>query len=339
MTKKAAKRKDEDKTSARFLCNFLPRYIGQKMEREESGIEMVRNAQYATQATTHHQTLSSTPHVRTGIHLPTNGDLVPEPQSIRSHICHPLLPSNVSPITHMFFLTLYDTLIILILTLHIVAFASNIAPSLAFCSTPAAINYPPWAFHDSSGTDWTDGSYAKDSMGMDRGGRKVQLGMRERCQRINWGISTAGGWGCGGAAMLAALHVAGLGMRMWEVWGPEGSRDVEKRKHGMEEEGLDRSMETRLKEEEWENAPKDINIQTHATRPHVLSSSVSTPSAHPTTISEEEHNIGVRERDKRSAGQERRTEYKSESKSSEDLPTSSIRQAKWMETLLECLVP
>lgn len=172
---------------------------------------------------------------------------------------------------------------------------------------------------------------APDSTGLGVRGRKMQLSMRERCQRIVWGINTAGGWACAGAAVLAALHVGAFGVRMWGVWRGEYGGEEEDMLGEEHFASMGRGME------EWEYAPREVDVRTRAVRPHI-SSRTSSAAQQPTTISEEEHSTGVRV-GRKNIRQRTRVETKSKSRGSEDEAPHSTGQTKWMETLLECLVP
>ena len=110
-------------------------------------------------------------------------------------------------------LTTFDLLTILILTLHTIFFFTALRPNLLFCYTPAARAYPSWAFHDSSSSS---SAGDKQEWRKPPWERKTQLSLVERCERVNWNMWVAGGFGTAGVVVVGGLHAVMLGVRAWE---------------------------------------------------------------------------------------------------------------------------
>ncbi|OAL45910.1 hypothetical protein IQ07DRAFT_207148 [Pyrenochaeta sp. DS3sAY3a] len=207
---------------------------------------------------------------------------------------------------------------ITLLSLHIFSYFSNIKPSIAFCSTPAVLHYPNWAFHHHS-SDWRKGSE-----------RPPQLSMKARCERINWNIHVAGGFSAAVAAILATLHACAVGLRIWhcitQAW----------RKHSTQTRRSDtspREEDEGIELDDWHHPPRDVDIAIRPQPPPTDRSDPPQPqtAARPATISEEERGIG-------SIRQRRRRVSKSKS-SIARARLVALEEAKWAEALLECLVP
>ncbi|KAF1846078.1 uncharacterized protein K460DRAFT_119734 [Cucurbitaria berberidis CBS 394.84] len=240
------------------------------------------------------------------------------PPPTKPHTYHPLLSNHLTPTERLILQTIWDTMMITILSLHIFSFFSNIAPSRAFCYTPAALQYPDWAFHDSA-LDWKKGKEA----------RPPQLGMKERCERINWSLHSAGGFSSAGAAVLAALHLVALVCRVGEHMRLRLERwmmDTKLQQNAEVGRGRGQS-----ESDKWgQQTPRDIDIHARGIHDHIPSESHTTTDQ-PTTLSEEEQNTGLRQR-KRPALEER-TGENGLSK------LDALEQSMWSAALLECLLP
>ncbi|CAO2649699.1 Nn.00g009910.m01.CDS01 [Neocucurbitaria sp. VM-36] len=240
---------------------------------------------------------------------------MPPPPPTKSRTNHSLLSRQLTPTEHMLLSTIWDALMITILSLHIFSFFTNIAPSLAFCYTPAALNYPNWAFHDTD-TNWRNSTE-----------RPPKLGMKERCERINWSIHSSGGFSTAGAAVLAALHFLAS---LWRVGG--AARPWVRRRWA--DSISEHSQDGERGGVKWALDRRDDHISgdMDVVDPRA-SADYSQASGHATSISEEEQNTGLKQRRKASSSSEHRNG------TGEKTRTGPTDPCMWIEALLECLLP
>ncbi|KZM27779.1 hypothetical protein ST47_g1074 [Ascochyta rabiei] len=108
---------------------------------------------------------------------------------------HPFLHPRLPPTAQLALLTLFDLLMLSILTAHIATYIVSLPTALAFCYMPAVLAHPDYEFGDTN----------------------VLLSMRDRCIGLNVDIHVAGGFAVFMAIVLGLLHLAALAARIWAV--------------------------------------------------------------------------------------------------------------------------
>jgi hypothetical protein len=217
---------------------------------------------------------------------------------------HPLLRPTLSPKLHYLLLSIYDTILIIVLTLHIFVFFSLMFPLIAFCRTSDTLMYP-------------DSNLAKikgciDSLDPDKAVDCPPMGMQERCERMNWNIHGAGGFSGAVAAILAGVHLVAILCRISEmgvVW-------LELIKMGMKKRRVERDSVA-------QEAPRDVDIHTRGR--------AKKGTGRLTIISEEERDTG-------GEGTQKKDESENNSESQQSKTSSGV-SGTLGDVLLECLVP
>jgi hypothetical protein len=177
---------------------------------------------------------------------------------------HPLLRPTLDPLLQYLLLSVYDAILITVLILHIFIFFSLISPLLTFCHSYGTLMYPDYRLSEIKG--------CIDSLDPDKPAPCPKMGMRERCERMNWNIHGAGGFSGAVAGILAAVHLVAILCRVVEmgiVW-YELARGRMKMKAERESVGRE--------------APRDVDI-------HARGRAKKGP-GRLTIISEEEHGTG-----------------------------------------------
>jgi hypothetical protein len=216
---------------------------------------------------------------------------------------HPLLRPSLDPLLHYLLLSIYDAILIVILTLHIFVFFSLIPPLVTFCHTFGTLMYPDSRLPEIKG--------CIDSLDPDKPAPCPKIGTQERCERMNWNMHGAGGFSGAVAGILAGVHLVAVLCRIAEmgvVWFEMARGRMEGRRVVRESIG--------------QEAPRDVDIHTRG--------SAKKGPGRLTIISEEEQGTG-------GEGTERgESENQSESQQSR---TSSGGSGNLGDVLLECLVP
>lgn len=218
---------------------------------------------------------------------------------------HPLLHVTHPPAGRFVLLAAYDTLLTMILVLHIYTYIININPSTAYCGSKATKNDPAKPAKD----------IAKP--------KKVNydpLDQTEQCERMNWHIHIAGGFASAVAALLIAMHLAALGCRIFEVC-------------FMQLKWMRRKRTVRREGSVWEQGSqmRDIDIHTRGERGTTTSPR---STGRLTKISEEEANTG---------GEVTRRAQDSRSMHSQGVNLKQVEgegeEGRLDHVLLECLLP
>jgi hypothetical protein len=227
-------------------------------------------------------------------------------------VLHALLFPALTHLERLLLRTLWSILLILALTSHIYIFATNLAPSSAFCSQN---QYPSWHFPDPGPRSY-----------------QPKLSLGQRCKKINVGIRWVGGYSSGSAGILGVLHFFALSLGVVEYFFSRRRRNGE----NDTEKGKERTEENALEMQDWAYAPRDIDIRSRKSSIRDCDEGEATREAtgRMSAISQEEANVGVQRR-----GRGRRRDGSSHTNDTR----SSAASGKWerlkrSEGLMECLV-
>jgi hypothetical protein len=132
-------------------------------------------------------------------------------------------------------LLLYNTLLVVVLTLHIRTFVKLLIPSMAFCYTSQVVAY--------SGQDIFSA--------LDPSKEHIPS-MQERCQRYNWSL-TAAGWSSSAMAILLAMaHAAAIICNLAELFYVWGARIRQKWRRKL--------AATQAPKDVWARPRRDVDI-------------------------------------------------------------------------------
>jgi len=229
---------------------------------------------------------------RTSSHWTSDSDNPPSssPRFPRQHTYHPFLHPAYKPLAHNLLLSLWDIIVFLTLASHIYVYVTNIKPGLAFCI--GKYHYPLWHFEKG-------------------------LSFQDRCNRVNWGIHSAGGISATGAMLLALWHVCALVCRFWGGAGEGSIRRMKSKMKGRKHRGGGEGIGMA----DWQYPPRDVDIRSRSLlRRSVRSGTQSGTQAgaeggkrREGTLGREEMGVGMTQRrrtrkEKSDAGSDRRKE-------------------------------
>ena len=235
--------------------------------------------------------------------LPAAASLASTPQhSTKPHNYHPVWSYRPTSPARQLLTSIYDCLIITILSLHIFAYVSNVAFSKAFCNTFSTLHHPDWTLPDAK------------SNRRRRLHRPANPSMQERCENVIWTLHSAGTLSAMGAGALAIIHVSAMLLRAWQHLSPQLERRKAARRIRREE----------LESETWKHRPRHVDICARALGTDASGVALA---GQLTAMLEEEQNTGVRRRGDRSSSK----------RASEE--GNGSEQNQWLEALLECLMP
>jgi len=238
---------------------------------------------------------NSTLRNRTSSHWTSDSDNLStsSPSSPSQHTYHPFLHPAYKPLAHNLLLSLWDTIMFLTLASHIYVYVSNIKPGLAFCI--GRFHYPLWHY-----------------IFLQKG-----LSFQDRCNRVNWGIHSAGGISATGAMLLALWHVCALVCRFWGGVGEGSIRRMKSKMKGRKHRGGGEGIGMA----DWQYPPRDVDIRSRSSlRRSVRSGTQSGTQADAEggerregTLGREEMGVGITQRrrmrkEKSDAGSDRRKE-------------------------------
>jgi hypothetical protein len=186
---------------------------------------------------------------------------------------HDILQPEIPPSVRFVLLTLYDTVLILVLTLHVYRFVNLIAPRKDFCYTHDNAKYPYWK--------------PRRTNLILSGARQLSNDLGAQCRWYNPSITAAGGCASAVAALLAATHAAAMACRLLEpcyIW----IIATQLKRRGKSKATIRQVVETG-----WDCSPRSIDIHGRG-----VASSIRTGRL--TQISEEEHDAGGVARRRRS---------------------------------------
>ena len=236
----------------------------------------------------------------TSSHWTSDSDNPPSssPASLAQHTYHPFLHPAYKPLAHNLLLSLWDIIMFLTLASHIYVYVTNIKPGLAFCI--GEYHYPLWHFPKG-------------------------LSFQDRCNRVNWGIHSAGGISATGAMFLALWHVCALVCRFWGGVGEGSIRRVKSGRMGKWKKKLKGRRKGDAGDDigmaDWQYPPRDVDIRSRSSlRRSIRSGTQSGTQAgaeggerREGTLGREEMGVGMTQRrkmrkEKSDAGSDRRKE-------------------------------